>query len=219
MSRSASALSVETFLLSLASSTDNFMVGLSVGLGRKHLGVAANLLISLCNAMGAGVAGYLGGSLPHYLPLYLAPLLAALAFGLLAAQGFAEFHHKHHQSLQSNDKSQRQQRHLDTSRALQLALPMTLNNLAGGVAAGAVGVTVVQASLYGLLASFLTMLLGYLIGQYAASKVTASTDTRSSSRCWVERVRRLLDPSFVSATLLGILFILSCQEAWKAIYK
>ncbi|KAG7354381.1 hypothetical protein IV203_003737 [Nitzschia inconspicua] len=145
---------------------------MSVGLGQKHLGLDANIMISLCNATGAGAAGYLGGSLQHYLPLYLAPLLAAGAFGTLAIQEFATFHRNLKSKLDLDDKVHHQHQppqHLDTSRALQLALPMTLNNLAGGVAGGAVGVTPLQAALFAFLASFMTMFLGYEIGKHIAA--------------------------------------------------
>lgn len=212
--------------MALASSTDNFMVGLSVGLSRKHLGLNANLLISFCNATGAGVAGYLGGSLQQVLPIYLVPLLAAVAFGVLSVQEFVSFHHnnclsnktKDENNCQHTERSHEsvQQQHLDTPRAIQLALPMTLNNLAGGVAGGAVGVSSLQASLYGLMASFWTMLLGYKLGRtFAASKEpTIHRLTRLSG--WRERLWMLLDPSFVSASLLGILCFMSIQEAWDA---
>jgi hypothetical protein len=99
---------------------------------------------------------------------------------------------------------------------------MTLNNLAGGVAGGAIGVSPMQAGLYGLLASFLTMALGHTIGQYCAKLSRANFTSGENSRTSDEKnlrsslssqCRLLLDPSFASGSLLGILSLMSLQDA------
>jgi putative Mn2+ efflux pump MntP len=236
-----SFLSLEAFLLSLASSTDNFMVGLSVGLSsssssssisqrtqqqQHHQNLRANLLISLCNATGAGVAAYFGGSvIPQYVPSYLVPLLTSMSFGLLAVKEMTTWCHRTNKNNNNNKNhvkdSQKGQHHfhqqqhhqLEMSRAVQLAIPMTLNNLAGGVAGGAVGVTAWQAALFGLIASFVTMLIGYRIGRYAG-KTALNFLPSNNQNSWRKSCSSVfVDPSFVSAILLGVLCVLSCQEA------
>ena len=143
-------LFLDAFLLALASSTDNFMVGLSVGISNQSLSFAANALISVCNASGAWLASFGGGALGKSLPPHLPPLLSAIAFGFLALKEFWEFW----QTVQRNKKSLLSKKKeaadannvddtttsydsgksLNMSRAIHLAIPMTLNNLAGGVA-------------------------------------------------------------------------------------
>lgn len=212
----SSVFSLEAFLLSLASSTDNFMVGLSVGISQRQLGLDANVVISACNAAGAGVAGYLGGSLQQHLPVYLAPLMAGIAFGILAGQEFAAFYHGVKGATKEEPvESKKSDKQLDFSRAMQLAIPMTLNNLAGGIAGGAVGVTPLQATCYGFLASFLTMTMGYLVGLYVGKKA-AKKSNNVGKRAGSSPLGLLLDPSFVSASLLGALCLMSLQEAWAA---
>ena len=78
---------LNALLLALASSVDNFTVGLVVGIGRKRLPFWANGLISLINALGALVAGF-GGSL-ILSDLGYATWLSALAFGTLGIQEIA----------------------------------------------------------------------------------------------------------------------------------
>ena len=152
-------LFLEAFILALASSTDNFMVGLSVGITNRHLSVSVNVLISICNAAGAWLASIGGNIIGENLPSFVSPLLSAITFGGLALQEFLEFIRTVQRKKQR--RQQKQQRgnenndviaknnfsdisnssssydggtSLDIPRALQLAFPMTLNNLAGGVA-------------------------------------------------------------------------------------
>ena len=137
-------LFLDAFLLALASSTDNFMVGLSVGISNQSLSMGANALISVCNATGAWLASFGGDALGHSLPPHLPPLLSALAFGALALKEFWEFgeglrrkkkvlqNKKDEEIMDANSTSSG--KNLNISRAFHLAIPMTLNNLAGGVA-------------------------------------------------------------------------------------
>jgi putative Mn2+ efflux pump MntP len=256
--------SLEAFLLSLASSTDNFMVGLSVGLTaatatttrskretKKHQRhpqpssiVHGNLIISICNATGAYIAGYVGNSTKLFLPKYLSPLLATIAFAVLSIQEFRTFFHVSRQKQQKHDDDDDDDddgsdeypnpTQFNTSRAIQLALPMTLNNLAGGVAGGAVGVTPLEAGVYGFCASFVTMSVGEEIGQLWSTTATASRNrgrrvehqqTRQRTNnifipnSRFQSLQVLLDPSFVSASLLGFLCLMSLHEVWDAIER
>lgn len=145
-------LFLDAFLLALASSTDNFMVGLSVGISKQSLSFAANALISVCNASGAWLASFGGGALGKSLPPHLPPLLSAIAFGVLALKEFWDFWQtvqrkknllllkkKEGQSIWEESVEETTTRSgnensLNMSRAIHLAIPMTLNNLAGGVA-------------------------------------------------------------------------------------
>jgi hypothetical protein len=89
---------------------------------------------------------------------------------------------------------------------------------------GAVGVSPLQAGIFGLMASFLTMALGHWIGLYAAATTTncfkasrANKKHHSEIPCWWNwKYQLFLDPSFVSASLLGALCIMSLQEVWAA---
>lgn len=173
---------LDALLLALASSTDNFTVGLSVGICHKDLSVWENVVISLCNATGALIAGYGGLVLSQGMPL-LAPLLAATAFAYLAVQEFIAYY-------QQSYKREEAPIHL-----VRLALPMTLNNLAGGVAAGAAGLSPLISALYALLASFGTMAVGYAIGRRLG------------------RTSLPADPSLLAGILLGALCLMTIQEA------
>ena len=177
---------LDALLLALASSTDNFMVGLSVGIGHTELPLWVNGFISVCNATGALIAGYGGVMLSQHMPL-LAPILASLAFALLALQEFRS------STFSSSDSAPPKKKFLEWSQVLQLALPMTLNNLAGGVAGGAAGLSPVVTSSYALLASFLTMAVGHSIG-HRLGKI------------------HMVDPSLLSGCLLGALCLLTLQE-------
>lgn len=177
---------LDALLLSLASSTDNFTVGISVGFSHKRLPIWVNAFISICNAAGALVAGLGGVILSQHIPL-LAPMLASLAFGVLAIHEFHEFLH--------SSKTEEKHQFLEISQVIRLAVPMTLNNLAGGVAGGAVGLSPLVSASYALLASFLTMAVGHRIGHRLGKS-------------------QMVNPSLVSCCLLGALCLLTLREAF-----
>lgn len=181
---------LDALLLALASSSDNFTVGLAVGVCRKKLPVWSNLLISVCNALGALAAAHMGIAMSQRMP-YLAPLLAAFAFGLLSCQEFISYFRNR---KQNEEDTQNHNRIIHFAGVMRLALPMTLNNLAGGVAGGAAGISPVIASMYALAASFATMLAGHTIGK---------------NLFLVDYV----DPTLISAILLGLLCLLTVNEA------
>jgi putative Mn2+ efflux pump MntP len=184
---------LDALLLALASSTDNFTVGMSVGVGRKRLPFWVNAMISACNAMGALVASYSGVLLSQTLSPLLAPLLAAGAFGILALLELQQS--SWYSSSSPSETSANKHQFLDFSQVLRLALPMTLNNLAGGVAGGAAGLSPMVTAIYALVASFVTMAVGHWIGQRLGSM------TR-------------MDPSLISACLLTVLCLLTLHETF-----
>ena len=209
---------LDALLLSVASSTDNFTVGVSVGINQKDLPFWMNACITVCNATGAWIAGYGGVMVSTSLP-FLAPLLAAIAFGYLALQEMVTYYYRRKStrlvggdtsdstsgsSSRRNKKGQQHQQPsqvssmtnespADLSSVIRLAIPMTLNNLAGGVAGGAAGLSPIITAFYALLASFVMMSLGYTIGKRLGRKLP-------------------MDPSFVSGLLLGTLCFLTIQD-------
>ena len=77
---------------------------------------------------------------------------------------------------------------------------------------GAIGISPLQAGLYGLLASFLTMAVGHWIGQCFARISNANGDEKSRKSSLSNQGKLLLDPSFASGSLLGILSLMSLHE-------
>ena len=62
--------------------------------------------------------------------------------------------------------------------ALRIAVPMTLNNLAGGVAGGAAGIDPRTAGTLALLASYCMMKLGHVVGEFLMPSLGRHVDTR-----------------------------------------
>jgi len=129
----------------------------------------------------------------------VASLLSSIAFGFLA---FQEVNSVRDQQKQDKEEDQQQReerqgifgsRYHIVIRAFQLAVPMTLNNLAGGLAGGAVGITPSQSFVYGWIVSFVTMAVGYWIGSYYQQQLA-------------------VDPSLISALLFGILSIFALLD-------
>jgi len=149
----------QALCIALASSTDNFLVGLSVGFSRKPLSKKVLWGIALCNALGCFIATS-GGSLgaEYFFDDQTANGIASLAFAYLAVQEYVEGQAP--ATANSNSCSREPKK-----VSLDLALPMTLNNLAGGVTAGILNISPTWNFVYALLMSVFTMRLGYGLGK------------------------------------------------------
>lgn len=159
------------FLLACGSSTDNFAVGASLGISNRPLKASANAVISLLNASGAFVSAA-GGHLLGDIAPTLAVLFAALIFAYLATDEIVSWQKGYGESTLTMGKSG------SVRDAVRIAVPMTLNNLAGGVAGGAAGVDPKAAGTLALLASFCLMKIGHIIGEYVMPSIGRHVDTR-----------------------------------------
>jgi putative Mn2+ efflux pump MntP len=194
---------LDALLLALASSTDNFTVGISIGItssSTTKLPFAwINIIISICNALGALLAGLAGKfMITSNKNTFLPAVLAACAFGVLA---FQELYLYYNDVIKLNYPHKKIKNPADSKSSVanltsvwKLAIPMTLNNLAGGVAGGAVGLSPGISALYALNASFISMSLGHFVG----------------FRLGGDRIP--CHPSLISACLLGFLCLMTIQE-------
>ena len=166
----------QAFALAAASSTDNFCVGLSIGLGGHRLSMLVLWGTSTCNALGAMLATASGSWVQDQISdnRAIPSLLAAVAFGYL---GWKEYN----ESLSNSAAATNVSTWIDLA---ELALPMTLNNLAGGVAGGVVGVSKVVASLHVWIVSIIFMWLGYRVGYSATKKESDREQSSSSLTSW-----------------------------------
>lgn len=151
--------SLFTVALAVSSSMDNFAIGLSVALAGRELPSSVNAIVAICNALGALAATVAGNAASQHSPL-LAPLCAAAIFGYLGYEEIA--------SWRRGDAASPLAQSAADGLAFKLAVPMTLNNLAGGVAGGAAGVNAGSAFASVLVASFVLARAGALIGRTVA---------------------------------------------------
>ena len=186
-------------LISVGSSTDNFSVGLSVGLSKgDKLPFFANLTISICNALGAYVSSGIGSQIDRVLSPFLGEssiavtyFIAGVAFFYLAYEEYTQFVLK--RKLQKEWKKENkgyppiEEHQLDMWSVFKLAIPMTLNNVAGGVAGGSTGMVPEKYCLAAFIASFTLMQIGFMLGKrikkigFCAAQHTFETEILSSS--------------------------------------
>lgn len=157
---------INALLLALGSSTDNFSVGFALGTKEKnspHVSFQFNLIISLANAIGAYVAGIVGFYTIEILSTNVeimrqyAYLFAALAFYYLALCEILQNDQSDHNSLLQGEKKLRQ--------VIDIAIPMSLNNFASGIAGGTVGISPSSSFAMAFLCSFLMMDIGFRISK------------------------------------------------------
>ncbi|CAJ1966362.1 unnamed protein product [Cylindrotheca closterium] len=184
---------IDASILALASSTDNFTVGFSIGIRRKHLGRWANALISLCNGLGAFLAVFGGRVIMEFLPSF-ANVVAALMFGVLGTVEIVSycFNNGNETTTSSSVGA------MTFAQVIQLSVPMTLNNLAGGAAGGAMGLSPGISGFYAVVASYVMMHFGHMAGYRLSS------------------TKLPVDPSLVSGVLLLVLCLLTILDATEA---
>lgn len=155
----------QAFALATASSTDNFLVGLSFGLGGNALCRIVLSGTSISNAVGAFLATISGSWIQHQTEsIHSLPwFLAGSAFAYLAWKEYREGYRKA-RSTRSEVPPLSISSASPWKSLVDLAIPMTLNNVAGGIAGGVAGVSAKVACLYVLLVSFIFMFLGHAWG-------------------------------------------------------
>ena len=168
-SRHGAAVYLYALGLSVSSSTDNFAVGASLGVAGLTLRTRFNLIIAAANAAGAYVAAT-GGQLIGRFADGAGAWLAAAVFAHLSVQEGA--------SLARGEAASPLLRLAEQAAAAQLAVPMTLNNLAGGIAGGVVGIGPTLAGGSAFVASFVMMAVGYVLGKCVGGALDGRLDVR-----------------------------------------
>ena len=166
------------FLLACGSSTDNFAVGTSLGISNKPLKHSSNVIISICNASGAYISAAGGHLLGELAPKY-ATLFAAIIFAYLATDELLSWRKRGSSSESTSSTLTIKSTIRDVMR---IAIPMTLNNLAGGAAGGASGIDANTSFIMALVASFCMMKMGHTAGIYLKTSFeTRNVDTHVTS--------------------------------------
>ena len=161
------------FILACGSSTDNLAVGFASGISKRQLNISTNIITSFLNAMGAYLSAAGGHMLGELAPT-IAILFATIIFAYLAVDELLSWRNGDKESTMTMKLS-------DGILDSRLGIPMTLNNLAGGVAGGAVGVHANTAGFMALLASFCMMKIGHSVGLYLNTSVKIDTRVISGS--------------------------------------
>ena len=142
-------------LLAFSSSTDNFLVGLYVGLSKSAV-FRLNVVLALSNAATAAAAASVGKAIGRTVPT-AASWLAAGLYAFLAFDEVASWRAGEDGSRLAKSKL-----------SWRLVLPTVLNNVAAGVAGGSVGVGAFVAFQTVLVASFVMLGGGYAFGRLGA---------------------------------------------------
>lgn len=188
-------------LLAISSSTDNFAVGLSVALAGAELPLRVNVIIAVCNAVGALASAALGEAIGVVVPM-LGPGAAAVIFIYLAKEEIDSYRAGEDMSPLASSAAQ--------GLAWKLAPPMTLNNLAGGVASGVLGIAPSIALACALLASLVMMQGGYVLGGLLLRFGTSGSG--SGGTCW-----RYVDPRVAAACIFGCVAIVQLRDTLDAV--
>lgn len=157
----------QAFLIAAASSTDNFIVGVSVGLSILAKGSMHGLIwsIAICNAGTALATALFGEQIAAVIAPSLQNFMAGAVFIWLAwneVNGEDEG--------EANVCDEKFGAVSQIALFIQLALPMSLNNMAGGVASGVAGVSATVAATYALLVSVVFMEVGVALGRFWKNK-------------------------------------------------
>lgn len=180
-------------LLPVVSSTDNFVVGAALGIGGHPLTLKTSGVVAVMNGAGMALSGYVG----HYLGLAFGVWACVFGAVIFTAVGALEF------SSYLSGEDGLMDKLVETAltqNAWVLGLPMSLNNLATGVAGGLSGQNPIVLGLLTVLASLVLMHLGYWIGQCAGNRLP-------------------MDPRPVAGSAFLGLGLLQLWQVWPAFEK
>jgi len=219
----------QALCIAAASSTDNFLVGLALGTelqyseqssssSQQHPPHALVWGIAASNAVGCYLATATGSAVLQN-SAGIQHVVAGTAFAYLGYKEYsscaddsaAPANGAVPQQGQQNG-GQEPQRHLPPT-FWQLALPMTLNNLAGGVASGVAGLSSLTATSYAFLISAIFMYAGLSLG----ARITRRQHHRKEkvdnedSAAHQHQHRRIA--TLVSVALYSVLALQSFYEA------
>ena len=183
-------LYLEALGLALSSSTDNLAVGASLGVSGRVLRGEFNLAISAANGLGALVAATGGHEIGQ---------LASGAGAWVAASVFLYLAWQEASSLWRNEAASPLLNLAERGVASALAVPMTLNNLAGGVAGGVLGIGPLLAGSSACVASYIMMASGHFIGTHAHVLL------RGTRYYWCHEGGSCLDVRHISASIFTLL--------------
>lgn len=147
---------------------------MTIGISNKPLSPLSNAIISIFNAFGAFISATGGHVLGELAPLY-ATLFAAVLFSYLSADELIS--HWRRRSSNPQSTSTLTLKSGNSRDAVRIAVPMTLNNLAGGAAGGAAGIDAKTTCVAALVASFCMMKMGHLVGKHLMTTVGNKIDT------------------------------------------
>lgn len=170
---------LQALAVASASSTDNLLVGISLGIcfPMKTLDPIILFGTATCNAVGACVMTLVGETIQDGLGSKTTPnALASMAFACFAFQEWGEWRKARQEKENKADEKKWYPSSVSTSPTWwKLALPMTLNNLAGGVACGVLGcVSPLAASSYVWLVSVGFMWVGWFLGRSLQQVLTSN---------------------------------------------
>lgn len=170
---------ITAFLLSISSCLDNFVVGTAYGIKKIKVGISSNLIIATITTIGTFLSMTFGKEVTTFLPgvytgYFGAGILFFIGLYFVIQSVITLFKHtkstETHKNMDSmtefalkSDKDKSGD--IGKRESIMLALGLTINNLATGIAASFAGVNVVLTSAFTFVISIITIYLGTVLGK------------------------------------------------------
>jgi putative sporulation protein YtaF len=173
--------------VALTSNLDNLAAGAAIGTQGRRIAVTPNLLIALITALATWCAMSVGASITHAVPESLLSVIGAVALIMIGLVPLVTaFRHTlvpcragrlvsalaALSQLPETYALRRHENEVSLAQAGVLGVALSLNNLATGVAAGAVGVSILLTTIEAAALSFLLVALGAGLGSRATLRVS-----------------------------------------------
>ncbi|HHY52489.1 MAG TPA: hypothetical protein GX499_04510 [Clostridiales bacterium] len=162
-------LILTVLLLSIAATSDSFVIGIGFGLKGVEIHFFSNLYISLTCFVGTAAAMLLGRHLGYVLPVWLTGSLGAVILLALGLWMLVEVFRRREGSLhgvctspECVDKDNNKK--VELSESIGVGLVLALNNIGLGVGAGISGLPILLTSFFCSVTSFAFMGMGCQLG-------------------------------------------------------
>lgn len=168
---------ISLLLFALSSNMDNFIVGITYGSKKTHIGGNANLIIGLITFLGTFLSMTLGKGMVNFIPAELSNVLGSiilLCIGFFCLIKFfytekiktkslaGELHCNEHEAVE-------EEKDLAYVEACTLGAALSINNIGLGIGASLTGINVFAASAAALAFSLIFIYMGNYIGKKCIS--------------------------------------------------
>lgn len=179
-------------LFSILANLDGLIVGLSYGIKRIRISVAAYLLIALITSAGTLLSMYLGRNAAQFMPPAVASVIGGVIMMGIGLAGLIKYYRgkrsppsdevqwpvEHPEKYDKNHN-----RRIDYNETIALAIALSVNNIGLGIGASISGLAIVPTTIAVFFFSILFMLAGNLLGKCFLCKLIGKRAELISAVC------------------------------------
>ena len=166
---------LSALILSISSNLDTFTLSISYGMNKIRIPFISNLIITVVSTLGTFLSMKFGRIIAYILPNFIANIIGGFALILIGLWFLIDYLKNKSSGENSSNKN------LNFKNSFSIALALTINNLGIGISASITGISIFYSTIFTLIMTSLTIILGYWIGESLLGKLIGKYSSFISS--------------------------------------